>query len=151
MQSVLSANPVHETGSRNSAWMLFPVHRYPQIEFGIANNDGTYQSAAINDMRLRLHKGDTLTLCMDSVDYALHITKTRQPDFWDRASGSNHIRVLGIRDKKWVYLDPADVRKWERHQPGPWILLLLFGAIFLMVSLVGHIQKRSAKNRAYTG
>jgi hypothetical protein len=87
-EAILSANPVHATGSKNSAWMLFPLLQYPQLEFGIANNDGTYPSAAINDMRHRLHKGDTLTLCMDSADYALHITKTRQPNFWERAPES---------------------------------------------------------------
>jgi hypothetical protein len=85
VETILSANPVHETGAKNSAWMHFPVRQYPQLAFGIANNDGTYQSAALTDIRLRLHKGETLTLCMDSADYALHITQTRQPDFWDRA------------------------------------------------------------------
>jgi len=145
VETILSANPVHETGAKNSAWMLFPVRQYPQLAFGIANNDGTYQSAAINDMRLKLHKGDTLTLCIDSADYALHIAKTRQPDFWDRASGSDYIRVLGIRDKKWVYLYPKDVREWERTEPGPWIVLLLFGGIFLIAALATHFHNRKVK------
>ena len=145
IEVILSANPAHETGSKNSAWMLFPVRQYPQLEFGIANNDGTYQSAAINDMRRRLHKGDTLTLCIDSADYALHIAKTRQPDFWDRASGSNYIRVLGIRDNTWVYLDPKDVSEWERTEPGPWIVLLLFGGIFLIAAIATHFHSRKAK------
>lgn len=145
IEVILSANPVHETGSKNSAWMLFPVRQYPQLEFGIANNDGTYQSAAIDDMRLKLHKDDTLTLCIDSSDYALHIAKTRLPDFWDRASGSDYIRVLGIRDKKWVYLDPKDVSKWEGTEPSPWIVLLLFGGIFLIAALATHFHNRKAK------
>jgi hypothetical protein len=145
VKAILSANPVHETGSKNTAWMLFPVRQYPKLEFGIANNDGTYQSAAINEMRRRLHKGDTLTLCIDSADYALHIAKTRQPDFWDRASGSNYIRVLGIRDNTWVYLHPKDVWEWERTEPGPWLLLLLFGGIFLIAAIATHYHNRKAK------
>lgn len=141
--AVLSAAPVHETGSKNSAWMHFPIHQYPELEFTIEDNDGSYQSAAVNELRSNFHQGDTLILCMDTSDYNLYIAKTRGPGFWDRATGYRSIRVLGIQTADRIYLDPANIHAWNQGEPGPWILPMLFGALFLILAIVFHHRSKA--------
>jgi hypothetical protein len=140
--AVLSAAPVHETGSKNSAWIQFPVSQFPALNFSIADNDGSYQSAAVSELRANFRAGDSLTLCIDTSDYNLYIAKTRGPGFWERATGYGSIRVLGIQTVDRIYLDPANIHAWNQGEPGPWILLLLFGAMFIGIAVAFYRKSR---------
>jgi hypothetical protein len=143
-KAVLSAAPVHETGSRDAAWVHFPVKEFPELQFSIASNDGSYQATAVNALRRDIHLGDTLTLCVDPADYNVFITRSQPPGFWQRAAGFGSIRVIGIEYKNRVYLDSARIREWENGEPGPWILPLVFGLLFLVIGLFELIRvKRS--------
>lgn len=143
-KALLSAAPVHETGSRDAAWVHFPVKEFPELQFSIENNDGSYQATAVNALRRDVHAGDSVTLCVDPADYNAFITRSQPPGFWQRAAGYGSIRVIGIEYKNRVYLDSARIREWENSEPGPWILPLVFGFLFLVIGLFELIRaKRS--------
>jgi len=143
-KAVLSAAPVHETGSRDAAWVHFPVKEFPELQFSIENNDGSYQATAVNALRRDVHAGDTITLCLEPRDYHVYISRSEVPGFWQRASGYGSIRIIGIEYKNRIYLDSAKIREWENSEPCLWILPLVFGLLFLVIGLVELIRvKRS--------
>jgi hypothetical protein len=144
IDAVLSAAPVPETGSENTAWMQFPVRQYPALHFSVADNDGSYQSAAVSELRTNFRAGDSLTLCIDTSDYNLYIAMTRAPRFWERATGYGSIRLLGIRTADRIYLDPANIHAWNNGEPGPWILPLLIGVMFIVIAVAFHRHNRQA-------
>ncbi|MEN9511948.1 MAG: hypothetical protein RLZZ370_1767 [Bacteroidota bacterium] len=132
-KAVLSQAPVHETGSRDAAWVHFPVKEFPELQFSIDHNDGSYQATAVNALRRDVHAGDSVTLCVDPADYHVFITRSQPPGFWQRAAGFGSIRVIGIEHKNRVYLNSARIRDWENSEPGPWILPLGFGLLLLLI------------------